>query len=896
MFLFPLTPKKIEKWASQKKYDNIINVLSMDDKTALQAEAIKALTYAPGWYPGIVPKIIELYNKPELRKPLITLYGKYRETPILNKLLGLLEEDDEIRPEVIRSLGSIEKPSAVPALLARIGNTSEQELIVEAVRMIIKASGDYDLVLKEITADKPDSIMEPLCKTLVGLNNPHISKKLLEFVFTPNPELRKTIVEALKGDKQFDWADCLKGDEDDFKRLAENGNDYVFKLLMQLYEKGNRIIDQYPERIVFYYTRGSGDKYRDEFMSFAKKNRFEKAVPFIKQSLWTIDGKVRLEYARFISEMGVTDYQTIIKGETGDFIRLLKERHDEGIEVTRRVITTTSTYGPQKTTMINFIDELGKSGLPEAADILFYGFTDGYYKDQCFDALPPTMDEKIISGIMKMLVSYDDNVRIRAAEKLDQMGDHRWTECVKGNDSDIERLCMAGNPAALSHVSIHMGILDKKNREEAAKLMLRVFRNHPEYPLNWKEIIGKMKNPHEDSHTDNHCDSDRSSDCHCDEGESVHTDTGMSMSFLEEDLKNFTRIEYLELRKTNMVTEQYLIQQINENEKMLMEEMFVDAMQFSSVKMIEAMGRFSEKQHPLAPKAIEYMLNHREDALPYLAASLLTNRDERAIDALVSAGEKAYDLLIDLLQKNDKVENIIEVLGLIGDKRAVSHLKPFLTSQNGNNRMQTAMALAKLGEHEWMKIIKNDSGDFERLIEKCDPQFLNWYKENFRIDEYTNKQMLMAKTLAKLGEKELAAEIREMLIIPNCARGSIAKVMAQIDDKTSWEKVIKGDDGDFARIADVGDREAVKILMVFLKAPGKKDRSLAAEALIGMAKKDFSVIHDDWKEISAAIQQKHEDSSRHIDHWAATHSGDCHSDSTDHTDSGVGLVIPENIA
>lgn len=895
MILFPITPKKIQKWASQKKYDKVINVLSMNDKPALQAEAITVLANTSTRFPGLVPRLIELFNKPELRKSLLLLYGKYKDPAIIKMLLSLLDYDDENRPDVIRSLGSTESPDVVSALLARIANPQEQELIVEAVKKINKVKFNYTLVLSELTADKPAEILLALCQTLIGLGNDEIYKKLYELVFTSDNELRKTIAMILEGDKKFVWQKCLKGDGDDFKRLTDNGNDFVYKLLMDQYEKGNKIIDLYPEAILLYYLDDNEKNRQDEFLSFVKKYKLEAAIPILKKRLWSSDGIVRLKFAGLLSALGETGYNDIIRGETGDFIRLIKEKHDEGIEVTRMLLTTTSKYSSQKGTLFSLIDELVKSGIPEVAEILFCGFTDGYYKDECFDALPPTKDEKIISGIMELLVSYDEKKRIKAAKKLGQMGDNRWIEHVKGDDYDIERLCMAGNPAALKHVTIHMGILNKKNREEAATLLLRVFRDHPEYPLNWNEIIGKMKKPHEDSHTDNHCDSDRSSDCHCDEGESEHTDTGLSMNFYDDDLKKFYKIEYQELRKNKKVTEDYLIQQISENEPMLIEEMFDDAMQFSSEKMIETMGRFSEKKHPLAPKAIEYMLNHHDAALPHFAASLLTNRDERAIDALLSAGAKAYNLLIDLLHKNEKVENVIEVLGLIGDKRAATHLKPFIISPHKDNRRQAAVALSKLGETEWMEIIQPDEYDFIRIARKADPQFIDWYKDAFQSNEYGSMKELLARALATNGEKELAASVRELLIKPAQQIKEIAEVMTMADGKTDWVKIIKGNDGDFTRIADVGSREAVMTLMVFLKAPGKKDRTLAAEALIGMAKKDFSVIQNDWKEITTAIQQKHEDSSRHIDHWAATHSGDCHSDSTDHTDSGVGLVIPENL-
>lgn len=896
MFLFPLTPRKIEKWASQKKFDKVLQALSMDDKPVLQAAAINALSKMEGRFLNLAPRLIELYNKPELRKPLIVLFGKYHEQEILDKLLELLKNDQENRPEIIKSLGSLGYPEAVPALLATSTNQQEQKLIVTAIKEIIRISSDYHIVLNEFSPDKPVHVLLALCQIFDKMDEPDIHEKLTEFVFNPNHQLRSAVGKILEKDPKCNWAKYILGKEDDFKRLAEIGNYYYFQLLMEQYEKGNKILDLYPEPIVSFYTSNKGINRLDDFLRFVQKNKSETALPALKKNIWNNDGKLRLKIAEVISSMGIADFEGIIKGNPGDYIRMFKNNPEEGGAIIRKLIDTIGKNGEEIKIMKTVIGDLAKSKDPKAVEILFYGTSKGFYEEECFEALPPTNNEKIVSSIMQMLVSYDGKQRLKAAKKLDQMGDHRWIDQVRGDDYDTERLCMAGNPAALNHVIMTMGVLKKEYRAEAANLLLRVFREHPEYPLKWSDVIDQIKRPHEDSHADDHSDSDRSSDCHMDEGESVHTDTGVGIYISEEDIRRFSRIDYLELRKNQIITEKSLIQQFNENEPIVFEEMFEDALQYSSQEMIETMGRFSEKSHPLAPKAVEHLLKQGDSALPFLASSLLRNKDSKVVDKLVSTDKnKVYNLLVDLLKKDGKIENVVEVLGLIGDNRACVEIKPLLTHPNGNIRLQAANTLAKLGEPEWQQFIKNESEDFERLIKKSDPQLLSWYIENFKSNDNQHLKVRLAQTLTRLGEKELAAEVRKMLISPCFSRNEVAKAMALVDGKTKWDKIIRGDENDFMRIADTLCWEAVKILMVFLGAPDRKIRMQAAEALFKVAKADFSLVQQDWKTLSDSIREKHEDNNKHTDHWGTTHSGDCHSDSTVHTDAGIGMTIPEEI-
>ncbi len=896
MFLFPVTLKKVQKWASKGKYDLLIEVLGDPKcKTDIKIETIhllgkKKVTKA-------IPVLTALIHELPLRKSLIACYGNLRDTRIYDTLINLLHHDKENIPEIVRDLENIHYPDAIPVLLKMVASGSADDAILHSIKVIADKNESYDDILKSFTPDQTESCLILLCKILAGNDKKEIQTKLNAYIFTENALFRKEIGLAKKTKKENQWADWLKGDADDFRRLAASDEEYVYDMLMDQYEKGHKILDPYQDVFANHIIRMADAAFRERALCFIEKHKLVRAAAELVNHISNYDGQIRLRIAKTLSALDIHDYNDVIKGDTQDFIRLFDHNPREGGNLLKEMVTHTFPLTKEELQILaEIISDLGKSNKPEAVDVLVAGVNEtSSIGEKCFDAIQQAGNERFDAILSGMLISYKDKTRIKAAKKLDQLGDHRWVDIVKGDDNDIERLCLAGCKAAIDKEIICLG-MDRYIREKAAHILLKVLKNNPQDVLNWSDIGKSITTPHKDVHEDNHSDHERTSDCHSDnEGRSIHEDLGFNLTFNNEQLKFFNEVDYADRRKKNTISEEYLIEMFESNQDSLREDMFEDARQFSSEKLIEVIGRLVEKEGKYSKKAFEYLLLHKVAALPYFIKSLLSYRDEDIIREIIAAGAQSYKLLIDLLSESKKVQYVIEVLGLLGNKQAIDHIFPYLTFRDDKAvRMSSAGAMIHLGETDWKDIIFGDDDDFERLVLKCDVRLLSWYKTSFVDIQFSYLKVLLAKTLARLGEKELAGEVRELLISPNHNVTDVAGALAMIDS-TDWSKVILGNESDFKRIAGVCNIDAVKVLLVFLKAAERGTRAAAAESLISIAKVNFSVVQDEWKSITATIAQKHEDSSKHVSHWAETRSGDCHSDYISHTDTGLGLTISDDL-
>ncbi len=896
MFLFPVTIKKVQNWASKGKYDLLIEILGDPKcKTDVKIETINLL--GKKQVAKAIPVLIGLINEVPLRKSLIACYGNLRDIRIYDTLINLLHHNKENEPEILNALENIHYPGTIPILLKMVTSGSGNDAIFHSIEVIADTNESYDVILKSFNPDQPTSFLISLCKILAGNEKKEIQDKLNEYIFTENALLRKEIGLAKKTKKEYEWADWLKGDADDFWRLAASDKDYVYDMLMDQYEKGNKVLGQYQDVFANHILFLADAAFRERALCFIEKHKLVKAAAELVNHIRNYDGQIRLRIAKTLSALEIRDYSDVIKGDTQDFMRLFDHNPLEGGNLLKEMVTRTFPLTKEQLQILaEIISDLGKSNKPEAVDVLVAGVNEtSSIGEKCFDAIQQAGNEKFATILSDMLISYKDKTRIKAAKKLDQLGDHRWVDIVKGDDNDIERLCLAGCKTAIDKEIICLG-LDRYSREKAANILLKVLKNNPQDVLNWSDIGKSITTPHKDVHEDNHSDHERTSDCHSDnEGHSTHDDLGFSLTFNNEQLQFFNEVDYAERRKKNTISEKYLIEMFESKQDSLRDDMFEDARQFSSKKLIEVIGRLVEKEGKYSKKAFEYLLLHKVAALPYFIKSLLSYRDEDIIREILAAGEPSYKLLINLLSESKKVEYVIEVLGLLGNKQAIDHIFPYLTlCENKGIRKSAAGAMINLGETDWKDIIFGDDNDFERLVLKCDVRLLSWYKTSFADIQYSYLKVLLAKTLARLGEKELAGGVRELLISSNHSVTDVAGALAMIDS-TDWSKVILGNESDFERIAGVGNMDAVKVLLVFLKAAERKTRAAAAESLISIAKVNFSVVQDEWKSITATIAQKHEDSSKHVSHWAETRSGDCHSDFISHTDTGLGLAIPNDL-
>lgn len=237
--------------------------------------------------------------------------------------------------------------------------------------------------------------------------------------------------------------------------------------------------------------------------------------------------------------------------------------------------------------------------------------------------------------------------------------------------------------------------------------------------------------------------------------------------------------------------------------------------------------------------------------------------------------------------------------------QAIEPLKYAISHYDEKTRIAGANAISVLlGESQWPSVITGEEDDFNRLADWDHPMSTEILIAALRLLQVHYNWSDEAAAL--LSEKKdprrkelLAGSIHDMT---SCfIREGSADVLGRIGDTTSIEPLTQAI-SDFDRnvrvaaaksIGMIGGEESIEPLSEALKDEDNHVRQWAAEALIQLAKDDFSLLTGKWKKVRKLIQSTHKDIYKGI---SETYS-DCnnHKDQTKHIDTGIGLEIPPEL-
>lgn len=207
--------------------------------------------------------------------------------------------------------------------------------------------------------------------------------------------------------------------------------------------------------------------------------------------------------------------------------------------------------------------------------------------------------------------------------------------------------------------------------------------------------------------------------------------------------------------------------------------------------------------------------------------------DKRAVEPLIKALEDSHA---------DVRKNASEGLGVLGDKRAVEPLILALGDPDGDARKIAAEALQNLGHSEWSGIKGNYlSTDLEWLGDTHNPQALMPLVKALG-DLYASVRSYAAEALWRIEDERAVKPLIEALgDTDQDVRKNAAGALGMLGDKRAVEPLIKalGDKGKKVRrkaaeaLGKLGDERAVEPLIVAL---GDKCEYIRSDAAIALAK------------------------------------------------------------
>ncbi|MGI6312709.1 MAG: HEAT repeat domain-containing protein [Bacteroidales bacterium] len=179
------------------------------------------------------------------------------------------------------------------------------------------------------------------------------------------------------------------------------------------------------------------------------------------------------------------------------------------------------------------------------------------------------------------------------------------------------------------------------------------------------------------------------------------------------------------------------------------------------------------------------------------------------------------DLFLDFINSGDKEIRKASVVALdrIGDRSAIEKLISRLTDSDGSVRIQSAEALAGMGEPHWKNFVKGDYNDFERLGESGDQRILQSLIKILKIDTLKENKLWIdaaraaaARGLGKLDNSEAIEPLNEALADSGHVRKAAAGALAELG-WPMWKNLIKGNSEDYGRLGTSSNPVAVKILI-----------------------------------------------------------------------------------
>lgn len=329
------------------------------------------------------------------------------------------------------------------------------------------------------------------------------------------------------------------------------------------------------------------------------------------------------------------------------------------------------------------------------------------------------------------------------------------------------------------------------------------------------------------------------------------------------------------------------------------------------------------------------------EVIPILASVLSQPKSDLRRAAVEAIGQfheqEVVTILIGCLRDSDVTVRRLSAtaLGETGNKTAVGPLIGALCDHEGfredNVALAAAAALAKLGEPRWKNCLGEDSlQNMERLGATKDERLLEPLVNALR-GSYLGISTAAAKALGMLGDARAIPALNEILAKSDCAplvaaagdsvkrlggtisidvqkylemltgkeRTTAAKVLSAAGD-TRWERLVKGDEGDFARLGRTGDARLFKGLLDAFKGEVEHTgkgyfaiRKAVAAGLVEYAAACATAFPKELIEYRSAIARQHTDS--HTDYDTGAQS-DCTHVYKHADNGGIGLAFPNDKA
>jgi len=413
-----------------------------------------------------------LQNKSSyVRQEAVRGLGMLRHPHSLDPLIALLADEDMcVRRAAATALGELSDARAVEPLsdalsddhrpLREIAATALGELRdARAVEPLIKA---LLRVRRDRSSDDDVHTLSCLAQSLATLGDPRAVRPLMESTVDRSSVVRRAAVDALAKLGQDQWTIWVKGDEEDFSRLADCGDpDLVEPFILALRDPcGNvrcaaagalgKLHDVRSLAPLISALRDDCANVRCAAAEALRKLRDVRSVAPLIQGLGDSESSVRCACAEALGELRDARAVEPLIDHLGR-----RDRAGDG------------------TFIAVVLKALAHLRDVRARPLLVHFLLD-YRSDVCAEAaiaLGELGDRSAVPPLVQMLGRRDAALRRAAADALAKLGEVGWGTCIKGDSQDMSRLGACRDPRVVEPLVLALREWCSEEREAAARAL-----------------------------------------------------------------------------------------------------------------------------------------------------------------------------------------------------------------------------------------------------------------------------------------------------------------------------------------------------------------------------------------------------------------------------------------
>lgn len=426
-------------------------------------------------------------------------------------------------------------------------------------------------------------------------------------------------------------------------------------------------------------------------------------------------------------------------------------------------------------------EALGKLGDPRAVEPLIKAMDENHNRYVLSDeicraaveSLGKIGDSRAVDPLITALGNDWPWLRKSVAVALDDLGEPKWKDLVRGDANDFRRLADSNDPRAIHPLlkAMNGGDIDaaealgKLGDSRAVETLINALRNdNPEIFLAAVEALGRLRDSRALEPLINAFENKKF--------ERHNYQYRFSIIAALGDIGGSRAVEFL-------------IKLIDKGRYGLLEEIIPALRKLGDSRAIEPLIKclladdYLSKDIVLAlselgePQWGDLVKGDSDDFLRLAEA-----QDPRATMPLIAAL---------FMYADSEVINAADALGLRGDSRAVEPLIAILGDKKAKVRLAASASLSALGEPKWKEIIKGDADDFPRLAGSGDPRAVEPL-----VKASDSGEAAASEALSKLGDQRgIDAFVRKLERGSKSERRAAAEILIKLNkqsriNRTQW--------------------------------------------------------------------------------------------------------------